>query len=205
MAGDELELGVGVSDAAIVDERDPAIEVGAFFVAPDSENVIGVPIHVAREVGSFDALGFDAAIFEHPDERGAAVEIFGEIGKAIGVDRHAGDDFVADFPDWAVVIGEKHGFCFDPSRRAAVFFRAYERDFLADIFLEELLGIEEIEFVVLFDDIELRGIDERAEMNCGRIDGSGDVFEMKWEQAGGEVDLADVANESDIGVVDGDG
>ena len=123
LAGDELELGVGVSDAAVVNERDPAIEVGGFFVASDGENVVGVPIHVAREVGSFDALGFCAAIFEHPDERGAAVEIFGEIREAIGIDRHAGDDFVADFPDWAVVIGEKDGLRFDPSRRTAVFFR----------------------------------------------------------------------------------
>src|ERR1700720_688177 len=42
-------------------------------------------------------------------------------------------------------------------------------------------------------------------MNRGGIDGRGDVFEMKREQARGEVDLADVANESDVGVVDGDG
>ena len=67
------------------------------------------------------------------------------------------------------------------------------------------MGIEEIEFVVLLDDVELRGIDKRTEMNRGGIDRGGDVFEMKREQAGGEVDLADVANEGDIGVVDGDG
>ena len=205
MAGDELELGVGVGDAAVVDERDPAVEVGGLFVAPDGQHVVGAPIHVAREVGGFDALRVGAAIFERPDERGPAVEIFGEIGEAIGVGRHAGDDFVADFPDWAVVVREKHGFRFDPSRRAGVFFRAHERDFAADVFLEKLLRIEQIVFVILLDDVELRGVDERAEMNRGGIDGSGDVFEMQREQAGGEVDLADVAHERDIGVVDGDG
>src|ERR1700757_3932848 len=42
-------------------------------------------------------------------------------------------------------------------------------------------------------------------MNRGGIDGCGDVFEMKREQAEGEVNLADVANEGDVGVVDGDG
>ena len=53
--------------------------------------------------------------------------------------------------------------------------------------------------------LSFAGSSERTEMNRGGIDGGGDVFEMQREQAGGEVDLADVANEGDVGVVDGDG
>jgi hypothetical protein len=67
------------------------------------------------------------------------------------------------------------------------------------------LRIEEIVLVVLLDDVELRGIDERAEMNCGGVDRGRDVFEVQRERAGGEMNLADVADQGDIRVVDRDG
>ena len=63
---------------------------------------------------------------------------------------------------------------------------------------------EEIVFVILFEDVEFGGIGERAEVNGGGVYGGGDVFEFKAEVAGGEREIADVADESDVGIVDGD-
>src|SRR5580693_2613772 len=42
-------------------------------------------------------------------------------------------------------------------------------------------------------------------MDCRGIDRRGDVHEFQAEGAGGKGELADVANQGDIGVVDGDG
>jgi hypothetical protein len=104
-ACDELELGVRIGDATVVYERDPAVEIASFLVSAEGENVIGAPVHIAREIRGLDALRFGAAIFEHPDERWAAVEIFRQVGKAVGIDGHAGDDFVADLPHGTAIIG----------------------------------------------------------------------------------------------------
>ena len=79
-----------------------------------------------------------------------------------------------------------------------------ERDFFADVFVEEFCGIEEIVFVILFEDVEFGGVGERAEVDGGGIDGGGDVFEFEAEVAGGESEISNVADEGDVGVVDGD-
>src|SRR6266478_1507319 len=63
-AGNELEARVAKSGAAVVDDSDPAIEVGALVVARDGKNVIGVPGKTIREIGSLDLLFFRAGIFE---------------------------------------------------------------------------------------------------------------------------------------------
>jgi hypothetical protein len=64
--------------------------------------------------------------------------------------------------------------------------------------------VEQIVFVILLDDVELRWIGERTEVDSDGIDGRGDAFEAQGERAGAELDLANVAHEGGVGVVDGE-
>ena len=50
----------------------------------------------------------------------------------------------------------------------------------------------------------MAGVGERAEVDGGGIDGGGDVFELEAEIAGGKSEISYVADEGDVGVVDGD-
>ncbi len=70
--------------------------------------------------------------------------------------------------------------------------------------MEELGGFEEIVFVILFDDTELIGFGERAEMDRCRIYRGGNIHKLKAECAAGQREIAHVADESDVGIVDGD-
>src|SRR5262249_52000492 len=123
---------------------------------------------------------------------------------AIGIGGHAGNDFISDFPDGPVVVRKQQRFRFGPARGARVPFGAHEGDFLADVFLKELLRVEQIVFVVLFDDADFGGIDERTEVHGGRIDGRGDVFKVERKCAGRQAELAHIADEGNVGVVNGD-
>ena len=70
------------------------------------------------------------------------VEIRGDFGETIALGVAAGDDVVADFPDLAVVVGEQRGFDFFALQGAVVVVGVDERDFFADVFVEEFGGIE---------------------------------------------------------------
>src|SRR5207237_1428226 len=71
-------------------------------------------------------------------------------------------------------------------------------------FVQEFRGLEEIVFVILLDDAKLFGIGERTEMHGGGIHGGGDVHEFQTKRAGGKREVADVADERDVGIVDRD-
>ena len=64
---------------------------------------------------------------------------------------------------------------------------ADERDFFADVFVEEFGGLQEIVFVILFENAELVGFGEGAKMHGGGIYGGGDVFEFQVENSAGQV------------------
>src|SRR5213079_2785850 len=52
---------------------------------------------------------------------------------------------------------------------------------------------------------ELVGFVERTKMNGGWIDGGGDVHQLEAKSAGRKREVANVADERNVGVVDGDG
>src|SRR5207249_3590906 len=87
---------------------------------------------------------------------------------------------------------------------AAFLIGADQRDFLTHVFVQEFRGLEEIVFVILLDDAKLFGIGERTEMHGGGIHGGGDVHEFQTKRAGGKREVADVADERDVGIVDRD-
>src|SRR5713101_6796620 len=69
--------------------------------------------------------------------------------------------------------------------------------------MEELGRLKKVVFVILFDDAELFGIVQGAKMDSGGVDGRGDIHEFESEGACGKREIADITNESNIGVVDG--
>jgi len=64
-------------------------------------------------------------------------------------------------------------------------------------------GLEEVVFVILFDDAEFFRIVQGTEMNRRGIDGRGDIHEFQAKRAAGKDELANIAHKSDVGVVDG--
>ena len=52
------------SGAAVVNDGNPAVEVGVLFVSRDGQNVVGIPVQVVRKVGRFNRLFSRAGIFE---------------------------------------------------------------------------------------------------------------------------------------------
>ncbi len=89
--------------------------------------------------------------------------------------------------------------------RAVFLIRANQRDFLADVFVQEFGGFEEIVFVILLDHAQFVRLGQGAEMYRGGIHGSRDVHEFEAESASWQGQLSNVANQRDIGVVDRDG
>ncbi len=133
------------------------------------------------------------------------VEVAGQLGKSNVIRAYAGDDIAADPPDRPVVVAEKprRDRCF--TRRTVLGPRANQRDIPADILFQELVGVEQVVFVVLFEHREAQRFRERANVNCRRVHRGGDVHEAEIDGSARQIDLPDVAHQGDIGVVDGDG
>ena len=73
------------------------------------------------------------------------VEIRGDFWETIALGVAAGDDVVSDFPYLAVVVGEQRGFDFFVFQIAVfVGVGVDERDFFADIFVEEFCGMRRL-------------------------------------------------------------
>ena len=146
-----------------------------------------------------------AVVLERPDERRPRVEIPGQLGKADVIGVHAGDDLVADLPDGRAVVAQKPRGHFLGPGRPVLLPHAHERDVAADVLAEQLLGLEQVVLVVLLEDAQPRRLAERAEVDGGGIDGRRDVHEPQLGDAAREPQVASVANERDVGVVDRDG
>src|SRR5205807_3348748 len=86
--------------------------------------------------------------------------------------------------------------------RAVLLVRTYQRHFLADVFVEELRRLEQIVFIVLFDDAELIRLIQRTEMNRRGIHRGGDIHEFQAERTAGKREVADVANQGNVRVID---
>ena len=97
---------------------------------------------------------------------------------------HSGDDFISDFPNGSVVIRKQQRFRLHPLGRIILFLAAYESHLAAHVFLKQLRWIEEVVFVVLFDNSKLGRLGERTEMNGLRIDRSRNIFELQREVPG---------------------
>ncbi len=93
-----------------------------------------------------------AGVFQRHQECRPIEEVRGHFRKTVALRVHAGDDVIADFPDGPVVVGQQYGFDLFMLGGPAVLVRVHQGDFLADVFVEELGGLEEVVFVVLLDD-----------------------------------------------------
>ena len=144
-----------------------------------------------------------APVLQRPDQRRPAIQVARQLRESDVVGVQAGDDFLADLPDRTVVVAEKERADLLLAGRPSLLTRPHERDLAADVLPEQLLGLEQIVFVVLFDDAERGRLGERAEVHGGGIDRGRDVHELQVELARGNFEVAHVAHERDIRVVDG--
>src|SRR5260370_38449187 len=71
LASDELETRVTESGAAVVDNGDPAIEVGVLVVAGDGKDVNGIHGKIVRQIVSLDLLFFRARVCNDHQYSGA--------------------------------------------------------------------------------------------------------------------------------------
>ena len=73
--GNELEMRVVKSGAAVVGDGDPAVQIGVLVVAGDGKHVVGIPGKIVREIRSFNLLFLRPIIFERHEQRGTIVKI----------------------------------------------------------------------------------------------------------------------------------
>ncbi len=76
-------------------------------------------------------------------------------------------------------------------------------DLLVDVLLEELVGIDQVELVVLLQELGV-GVGEALEMHRGRVDLLGDVAELH-HSVGADLQLPRLAHHAVAAVVDGHG
>ena len=144
-----------------------------------------------------------AAVVDLPHQRRPAVQILGDLGEAVLVGVHAGDDLVADLPHRRVVEGQQPRADFFLAAGAVVHARADERDVAADVFLQQPLRVEQVELIVLFEDAEAGWLAERAEVDGRRVHRRRDVEKAQIEDTVRQRHLPHVAHQRDVGVVDG--
>ena len=133
-----------------------------------------------------------AAVVEGPDERGTRVQIAGQLRKPHVIGLHAGHDFAADLPHRCVVITEQASRHLFFSRRVLAPPGPHERDVPADILPQELLGLEQVVLVVLFENPDTRRVAQRPEVNGRRIDRRSDVHVVKVGYSASELEIANL-------------
>ncbi len=205
VAGHQLQLRILERGPAVIHQRDPAVQVAARFILRDIQNVVRAPGKIRRQIRRLDSLAPRAGILQRPQQRGPLVEIFRQFREANALIRNAGDDFIADLPDGRAVQGKKRGLHFVIFGRSAGDFRAHQRHFAADEFLQQLVRIEQVVFVILLDDAQLGGLGHRAKMHGRGIDGRGDIHEPQARFTGRQGELAHVPHQGKIRVVNGEG
>ena len=115
IAGDQLQLRVLERGAAVVGQRDPAVQIRGLVVARHRQHVVGVPRQAAREIRRFDAMLRRAVVLHRPDQRRARVERIGQLREADVIGAEAGDDLVADLPHRAGVVAEERALSLLPA------------------------------------------------------------------------------------------
>ena len=203
IAGDELQLGILERGAAAVGQRDPAIEIAGFVVARDGEHVVGVPGKLRRQIRRFNSLLCAAGVLQRPDQGRTAEQVSRQLGESNVVGMEPGDDLVSNLPDRPVVVAQEVRADFFLDAAAVLLHGADQRDIAADVFPQQLLGLEEIVLVVLLEHAHGPWIGEGSKMNRRRIHRRRDVHEAQIEASGAQRDVSRVANEGQIGVVDG--
>src|SRR5439155_7637337 len=129
----------------------------------------------------------------------------GQFGKPDVVGLHAGHDFATDLPDRRVVVTEQVRSHFFFPRRALIPPCPHEGDVPTDILPQELLGLEQVVLVVLLEDPHARRRTQRPEMDGRWIHRGGDVHVMQVGYSTSELEVANVPNERDVRVVNGEG
>ena len=108
------------------------------------------------------------------------------------------------FQTGCVVVAEEQRLHFFLPRRAVLRAVAHQRHLAADVLAQQLVGLEQVVFVVLLEHADLRRLGERSEVHRRRIDRGGDVHEAQVAGAARQLQVADVAHQRDVGVVDGE-
>jgi hypothetical protein len=118
---------------------------------------------------------------------------------------HAGDDLVADLPHRRCVVAKQRGLHFFLPGRSALLPVAHERDFAAHVLAQQLVRFEQVVLVVLFEHLDPCRVGERSKVNGCRVYRRGDVHEAQVAGAARELQVAHVAHQRDVGVVDREG
>ena len=80
-----------------------------------------------------------------------------------------------------------------------------QRDVAADVLPQQLVRLQQVVLVVLLEHADSVRFGERPEMHGGGIDRGRDVHELQVEGASWQLQRPDIAHESDVRVVDGEG
>ncbi len=133
-----------------------------------------------------------------PHQRRAGDQAAGQFGQAhAGVVRQGLDAAVIAFEHQAAAGGQQRaGKGFDAAAADLV-----DADAAVDVFLQQFLGVDQVELEILFDHAGAFGIGQRFEAHRGRVDQRGDIGETHGIGAAIELQCALVAHDRVTGHV----
>jgi hypothetical protein len=141
-------------------------------------------------------------VVQRPDQRGPAEQVSWQLRKPDVIGLKTGDDLLADSPDRrSVVTHQMRGHFLFP-RGAGVLHLTHQRHVPPDVLAQQLVRLQEVVLVVLFDDVQALRLAEGSKVHRRRVDGGGDVHEAKVRGACRELHASHVANERKVRIVD---
>ena len=200
ISGHQFEPGVPIGGAALVGQRDPAGHPRLFVLLIEHHDVVGLPVHAARQVTGLDRLPFGAAL-QLPHQRRLRDQVLGHLGKGDPAGIVEGD-FVPD-PQHRAVVHRQH-LCVHHLVPSLPLVPPVQLHRPAHVLLEQLLRAEQVVLVVLFKDVQARPR-EWSHVDRFRLDGGGDVGELQSDASLPHREIPDLAHEAEVLVVDRDG
>ena len=196
VAGDQLQLRVGVARAGLVDDADPGADVHAAAVGVRAfgvgDVVVRPPGHALGLVRHAGAVRAAALCVDVPDQRRARDQAAGQ--------RRQLDAGVVRHDLHAAVVAPEHEPTLRRQQRAVeglgrLAAHLFDRDRAVDVLLQQLLGADQVELVVLLEHGGALAVGQRLEHHGGRIDQRGDVGEAHRVASLVEVEVAFLAHD----------
>ena len=176
----------------------PARERRRVVVFIQDHDVVGLPVQAAGEVRDLDFL-LTARRVEPPQQRRLGDEVVGDLGEteAPGIVER---DLTADPQDRTAV--HRHDLRLDRLVHAGLRIGPIHVYGPADVLLEELLGAQQVELVVLLEHLQ-RTTAERSDVDRFGLDTGRDVAVLQSNAPRREVECPDLAHEPEVLVVHG--
>ena len=201
VAGHQLQPCVGVGGARTVLQRHPAGKVDARVLLVELCYIVGFPAQAAAEVAQLQQVSAAPCHLQAGDQGGLVAKGCGDVLEEETATR-VGFDAVTDAHHQAV-LGAEHGGrlpCLDAGGRIG----AQDADLASQVLLQQLSRSEQVVVEVLFQHADATGAVTTLEQGGFRLQPAAHAADGQLLFASGQLHPAPVADQGQVGVVDGE-